>query len=200
MSKINDTLLPEAFEFIRDRIAEILIDELANQNLNHGNYFADVETFVERSIAFDKTELPCINVCVGNGGYSNQHQGQSQGDYIYFIDTHTNAKTDDDNSADKIAAIHAQRLAGLIRSILENPIYKTLGFVPPYISRRYMEKFEIGAPKQNDAMKSQMIRQYFHVSVAETSKLIVPSMIAGYDTVVKINNTNMGYQYTGNNE
>lgn len=198
MSKITDTLLPEYFEFIRDRIAEILIDELNNQYVNKGNYFAEARVFVERSIAFDKTELPALNVSVGTGTYSSQHQGQSLGDYVFFLDVHTSAKHNDTDSADKVAAIHAQRLAGLVRAILENPIYKTLGFATPSISRRYMEKFDIAAPKENDAMQSSMIRQYFHVSVVETSKLIVPTLIAGYDTVVKVNNTNEGYQYSGN--
>lgn len=199
MSKINDTLLPDAFEFCRDRIAEILIDELGNQYVNKGNYFAAADVWVERSTAFDKTELPAVNVSVGTGTYANQHQGQSQGEYVFFIDIHTNAKAKPGNeSADKVSAIHAQRLTGLVRGILENPIYKTLGFAPGFISRRYMEKFDVAAMNDNDAMQTSMIRNYFHVSVAEVSKLIVPPLAAGFDTVVKVNNTNEGYQYTVN--
>lgn len=202
MSKIPDQLLPEAFEFVRDRIAEILIDELESQAVDHYNLYADIggRVFVERSIAFDKTHLPCINVSVGTGTYANQHQGQSQGEYTFFIDVHTNAEAiTGERSSDKVAMIHAQRLAGLIRAILENPIYKTLGFKPPFISRRYMEKFDIAAPKANDALHSSMIRQYFHVSVAETSILKTPPLIDGYDTEVTVNNTSEGYQYIGEN-
>lgn len=194
MSKINDTLLPEAFEFVRDRIAEILTDELDNQYVNMGNYFADVRIFTERSIAFDKEELPAVNVSVGTGTYANQHQGQSQGEYVFFIDIHTNAKHGAE-SADLVSAIHCQRLAGLVRAILENPIYKHLGFQPPFISRRYMEKFDIAAPKENDSLHSQMIRQYFHVSVVESSILITPPLIDGFETTVRVNNTNQGFEW-----
>lgn len=194
MSKIVDTILPEAFEFVRDRIAEILVDELNNQYVNKGNYYAESRVFTERTIAIDKEEFPLINVCVGTGSYSSQHQGQTLGDYVFFIDVHTNAKHGSE-SADTVSSVRAQRLAGLVRAILENPIYKWLGFKAPFISRRYMEKFDIAAPKENDAMHSSMIRQYFHVSVAEVSILIAPPLAAGFDTAVHVNNTDQGYEW-----
>lgn len=198
MSKIKEIINPEGYEYVRDRLAEILIEELDHQRYLTSDPDLKVNVFVERTIAIDKTELPCINIQLANGLFSKQHQGQTQGGYLFYIDCHASGKSTTFKLGDTTASIRAQRLGGIVRRIIEDPVYKTLGFKPPYISRLYFEKFDIGQPVKDDAAHSTIFRQFLQVSMPENVKLIVPELIDGYDTRVKINSTNRGYSYTTN--
>ena len=78
MSKITEILLPEGFEYVRDRIAEILADEFDHQYYLTGDVLFDLKdkVYVERSVAFDREELSAINVSVGSGTYGSKHQAK----------------------------------------------------------------------------------------------------------------------------
>ena len=111
MAKINIEIPIANFEIIRDRIALILAEEIDNQAVL--TYDADleaVEVFLERTKAFDKTEVPCINVSLATGNFSNKHQGYQDGVYIFNIDIYTNAQSTDAEDGDVLSTLSNHKL------------------------------------------------------------------------------------------
>lgn len=199
MPKISQIILPQNYEFVRDRIAEILTDELDHQLALTGDYDLDVLVDVERSTPFDESELPAVNVSLDLGSWGNKHQGSVAGTYIFNIDCITSSKSTQDKAGDVAASVKTQRIAGLCRAILEDPLYKTLGFTAGFVIRTFCNDMKFGTAGSPDAKNTIVSRITFNVQVSETSKLTIPNLIEGYDTTVKIDNTSKGYFYQGEN-
>lgn len=199
MALINTIIPAQAYERIRDRIAEILLDELTNQAQLTGDPDIEAKVFLERSVPLDKTNIPGVVVTFLGGQYSGQTVIHSEGNYTYEIAVCHGAKSTQDNPGDAISMKRLHKLLGKCRAILEDPRYKTLGFAPPFIMRSKIERIELTNPKEGDALSISMGRLTLAVRVPENADLIVPKLIDGYDTVVKMGNTEQGYVYSGGN-
>lgn len=204
MSRIGHIITPQAFEFIRDRVANILQDELDNQFLLSYDPSLDIGVEIERNTPFDESDLPAINVSVDAGTWANKHQGCTTGTYQINIDTVTSGSASPGKSGDSVSAIKGHRIAGLVRCILEDPQYKTLGYstVPPnkpFVVRVYCSDIKFGNSGAADANNQVTSRVVLTVEAIETADLIIPNLIEGYDTVVKMDNTSQGYFYQGEN-
>ena len=200
MAVIDGIIPAQAFETVRNRIAVILGDELEGQLVLAGDYDNDAEVYVERFVAFDKTELPCINVALDRGSYDGQVQGQSDGTYLFNVDVYHHAKTtgtDNDERGDTLAMLKLSRLMGICRAILENPKYKTLAFTPPFVINRHVVSIAIANVDNKDAVNAVMGRLVVSVKVPETTEVITPGEIEGMDTTVKLVLTDKGYRYEG---
>lgn len=200
MPLILNVIPPQGFEIVRDRIGEILADEILSQVTKSYNEDIDADVYVERSNQNDKTELPLINISLSTGSYDNKNQGHVNGTYIYDIDIYTNAKSTDELGGDVLAAMKLQRIMGVCRAILENPIYKTLGYEPGFILRTGCSDLNIAVPGAGklDTLNTLMGRLSFSVVIIESTTLIVPVLAAGYDTTIKMELTEDGYKYVGN--
>jgi len=197
MSKITAIIPPQSFEIIRDRIAEILIDEIDGQAvLNYSAYLESVKVFVEETI-IDAVTTPTINVSVAAGTYSNKTQGSASGLYIYHIDVYTSAKSTNDAPGRKISALRLHKLLGLVRYILEDPIYKTLGIVPGTIERTMSSEINIRQAQAQDAHNIVMGRLTFQVQARESNALLSANLISGFETKIKLNETQKGYFWEG---
>lgn len=197
MSKINYIIPAQGFELVRERIAAILIDEISNQVVLSYDTSIDAEVLIESINPQDKEFLPAINVSLATGTWLNQNQGSKDGTYIYNIDCYTNAPSTEDSAGDYLANAQLQKILGICRAILENPIYKTLGFTPPFIHRVFCSDINFANAGKNDALNSVMGRITFTVTVTENTLNPTPSLIEGYDTTVKIDTTDKGYYYSG---
>ncbi len=197
MSKINQIINTQQFEFVRDRIFEILLDEIENQFILTGDYNLSISGFIERNSPIDKTELPAIVVSFAKADYNNKNQGNVDGTYLFHIDCYTNAKNSNGIDGDYLAQKNVHQLLGLCRAILEDPIYKTLGFTPPFVIKSAIIDLNIASGNKEDAMNTSMGRLGFSIMVNESSKLISPTIIESYLTSVKIDNTGKGYFYKG---
>jgi len=127
MSKLTAIIPAQGFELIRDRIAVILVDEIANQiTLGIGAEF-NAKVFVERIVPIDKSETPLINVLYSRTGYDNNDFDSSDGQNTYHIDIYAkaNAKPSTNSEADNLAQVKLARLIGIVRAILESPHYLT---------------------------------------------------------------------------
>lgn len=195
MSRITAAIAPQGFELIRNRIGEIIADELSNQAALLGDEKLDATVFVERTSPIDKTELPVINVSLSNGKYENKHQGSVDGTYAFNVDVFTKSKSTDNADGDVESAFILQRIIGICRSILENPIYNTLGFATPFIGRTYCSEINIAAPGKDDSINTMMGRLTFNVMCNEPNVLISPALIAEYNTQVKLELTDKGFYY-----
>jgi hypothetical protein len=198
---ITQIISPAAFEYIRDRIIEILLVEIDGQYIL--TYDPDIEPdvalniFMERQTPVDKVEMSTIIVSLASGGFGNKSQASIDGDYVYQIDVFTNAKSTATTAGDTASSVKLQKIMRICRGILEDPVYKTLAFATPFIMKTYVSEFNIAAGNREDSLNSSMGRITFNVQANETSKLKVPSNIAGYKTSVRIDNTGKGYFYQG---
>jgi hypothetical protein len=203
MALITAPIPIQAFELIRNRIGEILIEELSNQVSVYSDQTLALNVYIERSVPLDKTELPAINVNFAGGPLDSKNIKDGSNSYAYNIDVYTSAKATDLQSGDEKSAIACQRIIGACRSIILNPVYKTLGFATganAFISRvtaREISVLDPAAGKQ-DADSTHMERLVIIVSCTEIESLIIPSNIDGYDARVTIDNGSFGYKYTGN--
>jgi hypothetical protein len=195
MSKIQGIIPAQQFEVVRDRIGEIIADELANQVDLTNNSEIDAEVFIERVIPFDKTDFPAINVALAKGDNAGKTYISSDWGHIYYIDVYCSGKANNSDQGDKRAILKLQKLIGIIRFIFESPYYKTLGFTAPSIQRVGVKSFFLAQPDKDDAGNTVMGRVELNVEVPEGSETISGVVAAGYETKVKLAETDKGYKY-----
>src|SRR3990167_3818287 len=87
------------------------------------------------------------------------------------LDVEVSAKSTDDDSGDVLAMIKCQKLIGVIRAILQDPQYKTLGYAPGFIMSRQSTKIAFANKYQGDSMNTVVGRLMFNVKVPETTEL-----------------------------
>lgn len=182
----------------RSRICEILTDEVQNQYRLSQDENLDATVWMERSNAFDSVELSAINVCLNNATYSNKHAGSLDGTYIFNVDVFTNSKTTISNPGDIAASIKCQQILGMCQAILENPLFKTLGFQPGFVKRVYTTNLNMAVPEKEDSLNAMWGRLTLNVELNESTPLVNAPLIAGYETQVKLELTDKGYLFKTN--
>jgi len=198
MTAIVNAIPPQNFELIRDKIAEILYLEIENQWILTYDNDLRLAVWVERTIPFDHTEMPAINVSLASGSYDNDSPKSSDGTYLYNIDVFTKSAKVGTTNGDQLAAIKMQRLLGVCRAIMRNNAYFVLGFAQPSLSNTKVTSLLINdASNHKDAEHVMMGRMVFSVRVPETVELKVANLIEGSDTAVKMSLTDKGYVFTG---
>lgn len=204
MPKILSIISPQAFELIRDQIAAILADEIDYQGvLSYDPDFLNMIVFVEGNNPEDKEDLPLINVSLATGSWPDRkaYNGQIKGNYIYNIDVYTNSPSSSDNEGDEIrgdnlSGVKLQKILGICRAILENPIYRNLGYASGFIERVAMNDLNIRAESKNaDALNTRMGRLTFQVEVQENVNLLNANPLLEWTTSVSINKTDDGYYF-----
>lgn len=198
MAKLTAVIPPQAFEIIRNRISDILIDELENQYIL--SYDPDIDNFelrLESSSPVDKVEAPIIIVNFSSGDFNNKNQGSADGIFVFNIDAYTSAKSDQEEDGDSKATFKLQKILGMCYAILSDPNYKTLGFAAPFIIQNSCGQINIADPGKQDAANVMMGRLTLNIKAVQTNPLIIPSLLEGYDTRIKMGVGNSGYKYTG---
>lgn len=200
MSIINAIIPAQSFEIIRDRIGAIIADELSNQQRLSGDLNLKAKVFIERFIAFGHSELPAINILFDREEFVSRTAVDAQGIGRYIIQCYAFAKTDDIDRGDTKAMIRLQKMLGIIRAIIMNPKYVTLGFLNPFIWNREIESITISDPGRSpDATNSVTGRIIITVKMPETTELIEPTLAAGFNTTVRLADTDMGYRFVDDN-
>lgn len=203
MALIDGIIPKQNYELIGDVLGAILDVELRNQ----GSLYSPNEVFItsvyrERFVPPDETEYPMLNVVLADGLYDNKDQTQADGSYKYIVMAYASAKTTASYRGDLLASIKLQRLLGLCRAILENPVYNTLGFPKPtnQVPSVNIKNTRVGAiriqnPQDNDATHSIEGFLEFYVKVPETVNLKDVIPLASSTTEVKLYLTDKGYRY-----
>ncbi len=195
---INYKIQPQNFELILQRVGQILTLELENQAAQFYNtYCENVFVYIEANVPNDKVELPLINIITSKGDYANRHAGYVDGTYTYYIDVLSNSKTIGENDGNKLSSLKSQRILGLCRAILEDPIYKTLGFVPGNIGNLRVTGFEMGSMKkvETDALSTSIGRIVLEVKAGETSQLRTGNELQESISQLILAETENGYRY-----
>ena len=193
MSKIPSPINKQNFELITERVGFILADEGAV-------HFPDVKVFLERIVPFDKTEVPAINIIYSASKYTSNDINNSDAANMIFIDVYEKANSTDAKRGDEKASLNLKKLMGQIRYILESVEYITLDFVAPFIRHTEVEIMNTFIPeKVGDGINAVMARINFRVDAVESVDLLQPTPAVGYNTTVKLEETEKGYQYIINN-
>lgn len=171
---ITQAIPSQAFEVIRNRIGEIIANEFTAQKVITPSWVKPT-VWVERYYAFDsETELPAVNVTFSGGSYLNENIVRSQAEYIYNINVSTASPSTSSANGDKLALLQMQKIVGMIRAILMNPIYVKLGYANNagiVISRR-IESIRIGDKKDiQDALSDVVGQIVLVVNAIETTEL-----------------------------
>lgn len=199
MPKILNIIPPQRYELIRDRIADILIDEIQGQ-IDLG---ADIDStligalYTEKHIPVDLIQLPCIVVTLAEGRYSNKSQRSIDGNYNFYIDVIAGSKSNQNSDGDELASKKVQRVAGIVRTILESPVYNTLGFTKPFLSNLGITEIGFGTPQDRDEPNIQVARLTFSVRVPEDVQFINAVLVYDAVTQVSIKDYPGGYVFAG---
>ena len=197
MSVISEAIAERAFEKIRVRIGEVLASELISQSSLKADPELNVKVWWERFVPFAQTEVPAVNIYLAEADFNNETVRNKTGEYSFNIDMYYKADATQAERADKLAMLKLQKLAGVVDGILSNGAYITLGFVPPFISSASVTGFKIGQPTDTkDANSVVMARMSYVVKVRESNKPIIAELIEGYDTTVRLYETELGYFFS----
>lgn len=191
-----DYVIPEqAFEIVKERIAVILTEELAEQANLAGVAAAPI--FVDRIARIDDSEVPCLNVTMERDDFDNQDVKSARGTVVYNVDIFIGAEATKTKRGDTIAHAGLDRVAGMVRYILQHSKYYTLGFAPGFVHRRQVQNIQIARPEQyTDAHNIAMGRVQLMVQMVETEGVSEGVLIKGYESSVKIAETEQGYKFT----
>lgn len=200
MAILNYDIAETNFELIRDRIAAILLDELDNQATRQADPDLTGGVFAERFSPPDPSEGNVLIVYVDRGNYSHQTEITQRGKFNYFVDIFTQSKQDNANTGFYNASKKCQRLAGLILNIIQAPDYKTLGFTAGIVYHREVQDIQFDHPQDNQETNyKRMGRVIITVEHHNEIQATDPITASGYDTEVKLVETEKGFQYINNN-
>lgn len=187
MALISVQISESNYEQILDAICSLLALELAGQTSTE-----DVNVWKERSIPFDSTELPAVNVRLDGATYDNHDSRSRRGRNTFYIDVHANAKTTDDDSGDTLAAQVVHTIARVIMYVLSSAEYYSLGFTTNIISSRRVMNYEVVHMNAQDALHTVIGRITFEVVSGEYVGSTEVSLIEEIQTQTEINDTDKG--------
>lgn len=200
MAILDYSISETNFEMIRDRIGAILKDELDNQATLQANPDLTAEVFAERFSPVDPAEGNVLVVYVDRGNYTHQTEITQRGKFNYFVDIFTFGKQSDTETGYYKSSKKCQRLAGLILNIIQAPDYKKLGFANGIVYHRAVQDIQFDHPQDNqDTKYARMGRVIIMVEHHNEVPATDPITASGYDTQVKLEETEKGYQYIINN-
>lgn len=187
-----------SYEIVRDRIGQILGDELPSQATLHNDPNLNATVFINRVIPINDEETPIVNVIMPSGSWDNFTREKQDGTYIYNIDIYVGSAASSTETGDVLALAKLQKLSGVVQGILMHGTYNTLKFAKPFIERREVRSISIGQPSESlTANNTMLARLEMSVRVAENSVAETPPDIAGYSTQVKLGLTDKGFIYSG---
>lgn len=200
-AKLNYIIPAGNFETIRDVIAVLLKLEMDNQAILRSNQDYTAEFYTERFTPVGINEGNVITVDLAGGQLDNQTPISQVFEATYNIDIFTGAKETSANDGYYNSSVKLQRLAGLVRHILQSPYYDRLGLENGIVQRRSVSSIRFGSVNdEKDASFVRMGRIQLTVRIYEESNEISVLAAAGYDTVIKISETEKGFKLTYNNE
>jgi hypothetical protein len=199
MAKILTNIGSRGFELVRNRIAEILTDEISNQ----GILFSDIDYSNTKVIICsggpeDMQYLSIVNVSLMSGSFGERtsYDGFVKATYLYSIDVYCNASNNKTHASNYLSAVKCEKIIGLCFAILDNPIYRNLGYnAKSFIERVKCNSINFRAKNNNDVNNTSMGRLEFEVQIDETVDLLSATVLAEFNTSLKLQETNEGYMY-----
>lgn len=204
MSKILNAIPPQGFELIRDKVLSILTTEIAAQFALTGIAANNATLYLERTVPYDASDLPAINVGIQRGEFDGQSAVSVDNTVFINIDVYCNAKSSSSERGDSLSRVNLERLLGVCRAILEAPVYKKLEFDEvPFIQSVAVITLEIAEgdreKRVQDAIGTSMGRLVLAVKCTEVTQLVLTTAFEGSDTSLNLGLTDKGYAYVVEN-
>lgn len=205
MAIITEVIPDQAFLIVQNKIAEILLDEITNQN-NIQSLDSEFKFYKERINPYDKSEDVSISIAFREGDYDEYSQKQVQGQYMYFIDIFAGGIESDDETLSANVANKLFKYCGIVRYILSSGKYPTLGLPLGLIGNKQIKKVTFDTDYSNwgnhsnyDGSGIRFCRIIFLVKAIESQKLWEGIPLEGNDTVFYYEQTAKGTQLKFNN-
>ena len=205
MAILAETIPTQGFELVANRIGELLLEEITNQQSIQG-FTEEVEVFLERIEPFDKSQDVQITVAYRESIFEGYTQKDVQGLCTYFIDLFVCGQGVGDESPSINAKNKLFRYLGLIRYILSSGKIPTLGFPLGFIGGKYISKITIDTDYSNfgnhsnyDGAFIRFARVIFQVRVQENQELWNGVLLDGNTTKIGYENTSKGIKLVFNN-
>lgn len=183
---ITVAIPPQNFEVIRDKIAEIITTEFANQYAITGNDLFQAGIYGERFTAFDKTELPAVQVYFDRFEQNSKNADTVENSVYYNVVVYTKSKDKSTVNGDVEASKNCQKLLGVIRYILDGPEYFRIN--SPELSTvktKSVESIAVGLPpKQGDGANTIAGLLTFKVDMYESNGVLLSEAIDGTDSTI----------------
>lgn len=195
MAQINGIIPQQSYELALNAIGSILTSEILGQYQQSGDETLNATVWKERVIPFDaKTEMPAINVKLGDGEYSNKDQVLADGEYRFYIVGYVRSVNGLTGQADKQSSLTLQRILGICRAILENPVYNNLDLDRPFVKGTRVGSLKLGVTDETLGAENIVCGYLeFIVKVPEFVTLISPLPLLNSVTQVKLYETDKGY-------
>lgn len=200
-AKLLFNISQQNFELIRDRIALIIKEELDNQASagRQNNSELTGSVFIERYTPANEGEGTVICVNTDSCEYADQTPISQSNETRFFVDITSDKKASPTADGYELSGKKNARIAGLIRAILQNPVYDRLQFSNGIIERRSVKNIRFARVNdEQDAYYTRMSRVEVLVKMNEPVTGITPGIPEGYDTNIKIESTNEGFKLTYN--
>lgn len=191
MAKITHLIGRTRGEILLDKICQILTEEIASQSTLAVDPSVDARVWMSRYTPFDKTEMPAINVTLASADFTSKTTKSQDVTYTYSIDVYVRGESN------KSSILLKNRIAGLVRGILDNPIYKTLDLPPAVLRTTAIKRITHTDPLDDSAPTDYitMCRLDFEVQTWEDTQGIDALILACTSTVVKLYDTEQGYYW-----
>lgn len=199
MSILIEAIPEQNFELVRDQIAAIIKDEVANQAVLQPNEEAlqNVSIFVDRLAKVNKSELPLINIFLDIGNFQNQDVEAQDGIYIFNIDIYFSGKSSSNEArGDTKSLRNLQRLAGVVRAIIQSVKYITLGLEKPSVLHRSIKNLIITDPTSSqDGINVSQGRLTLEVRMVEIAEMFLSRPLLGTNANVRLFDGPKGFEY-----
>lgn len=198
-SRISTIIEPRSFELIRDRIAQILVDEIQNQGaINYDDDLSAINSvYVSRNTAYQQSEGTVVNVAFVECDYENHSINKTVGVYQFHIEVTTSNATSGGVDGYTNAEVKLHKILGVSHAILSNAAYVKLAFTSAFIEHRSVSKMQIGQSRDNQDMTSTVFGRFIlTVRAVETTDLPTATLIAGYDTTARVGQTDKGWVWS----
>lgn len=195
MAQISLEIPKQGFEIVRDLIGAILKTELENQKILK-SFSEPLNIYVGRSTPFQHSEILMVNVLLDSANYSQIHEKGVHGGTNYFIDIYCSAKESVENTGGFNSSLRRDTFLGMVRFILQDHHYKTLGLPNGLLMGTYVESFENFEPSNaQDTAFVKMARLVYNVRINENQSLWEGVLAQTAFSDVKLNETEKGYKY-----
>ena len=206
MALITERIPLSSLELIRNQVAAVLLAELQQQSMLYQGVddtlsalLAATTIWSERFEPFNDNELPAVQLFFFNADYDNKHQHSQRGTYQYYLDLFTSARGTTSGRATQLASRDAHRIMMIIYGILEHPRYYNLNLpdsVDPIIQGTQLVSIKRTEEENTSSgLGAMMYRIIYEVRVTETTLTIQGVPLQESDITVRIDETDLGYQY-----
>lgn len=202
---LTEQIPTQGFEIVAHRIGELLLEEIANQQTIQ-DLTEKCEVYLERIEPFSKEEDVMITVAYRESVPEGNTQSDYQGYEMYFIDLFISGGSVDEDEASTVMQQKLYKYLGLIRYILSSGKMPTLGLPSGLLGGKYIRKITLDTDYSNFGNHSnydwayiRFARVMFMVRVQESTERWAGIPLLGNDTVVHLEGTTKGLQFTFTN-